>query len=428
MPKKRTIRDVTIERARPGAKGRVAAKESVAPNIQPKTNRARRSLPKKTKRRERRLLWSIVTLVLLIFAIFLANVFGGMTVIIVPEKDSATLDSTFTASREAGNNQLRFDVMVIEDSVMERVAATESTSVERKASGQIVIFNENSSSQRLREETRFETPEGLVFKTAKGEGITVPGGSADKPGSLEVTVYADEPGDEYNIDLTDFVIPGWREINDSRFETQYARSKTAMTGGFVGIERSVDPAEQERVGTALREALSERLTMSAEAQKTDQFVFFEQGTITELDEPRQGNGNNEEVELIQEGSLTAILFNKQELSELLAREVFPTYADDPVMITNFEELTFTLENNETFEVESTANITFELSGEPKFEWIIDRATLKEKLSGAHKRDFQTTLREFSGINRAELSMKPFWKIKIPDDETKIDVDVVDSEI
>lgn len=445
MPEKRTIRDINIEhRKRPSA-GRTTATASPRSTSSSREGAAkvvRKSSTKRTsssgrrsrsaathgQRRERRTMWAIFMLVLLIAGIFVATAFSKSSVILIPEQAQVEVDLSLTAAREAGNNELRFDLMTINDEVSETVPATEASQVERKASGQIVIFNENSSSQNLREETRFETPEGLIFKTAKGSGITVPGASGGNPGQLEVTVYADEPGPEYNIGLTDFVIPGWREIDDSRFETQFARSKTEMTGGFIGTERSVDEAEKARVDSALTTALEQRLRISADAQKTDEFLFFDDGIVLSINDTTQGEGNDNSVDLVKSGSLTAILFNKRELSQVIAREAITNYDGESIMITNWNELGFTLSGKEEFTVADTTDIAFSVSGSPHFEWLIDEEVLSEKLAGIHKKAFPDVLREMSGIKRAELSIRPFWKTKISEDVRKIHIELVDSRL
>ena len=96
--------------------------------------------------------------------------------------------------------------------------------IERRASGKIIVFNNYSTnSQRLIARTRFETLEGKIYRIR--DAVVVPGIS-DKdgrktPGSIEVTVFADEPGEEYNIGYTDFTKNnGWPNSTGSPFSTK----------------------------------------------------------------------------------------------------------------------------------------------------------------------------------------------------------------
>jgi len=80
-------------------------------------------------------------------------------------------------------------------------------------------------------------PGGLLSSAIDISSLFIENGKT-VPGSIEVTVYADEPLSKYNIGLTDFTVPGFKGA--PQFETFYARSKTPMTGGFTGMEPVVE--------------------------------------------------------------------------------------------------------------------------------------------------------------------------------------------
>jgi hypothetical protein len=117
------------------------------------------------------------------------------------------VSGTLLASSVGEENAIPFEIVRITRDDGRVVAASEETDVQKKASGRIVIYNNhNSSPQRLVKNTRFETPEGLIYRI--NESVTVPGakieGGEKVPGSVEAEVMADIPGQKYNIGLTDF--------------------------------------------------------------------------------------------------------------------------------------------------------------------------------------------------------------------------------
>ena len=79
------------------------------------------------------------------------------------------------------------------------------------------------------------------------ESINVPGKTVkdgvETPGTIEVEVFADEAGEKYNIGKVDFTVPGFKN-DPARYKGFYARSVTAMTGGFVGKMKTVLPEEK----------------------------------------------------------------------------------------------------------------------------------------------------------------------------------------
>ena len=181
-------------------------------------------------------------------------------------------DFSFNAAINADINELSYEIMTIEKTDSKKIAATGREEIEEKASGKIVIFNDfNTSSQRLIKNTRFETPEGLIYRINKS--IIVPGqkteGGKTVPGSIEATVYADEAGEKYNIGLTDFTIPGFE--GSPRFDSFYARSKTEMAGGFAGERLSANPDELKKAQDELRTELKKQLMAEAFSQIPDEF-------------------------------------------------------------------------------------------------------------------------------------------------------------
>ena len=83
-------------------------------------------------------------------------------------------------------------------SLVGEVTSENEVTIKTEASGKIVVYNNYSTAgQKLIKDTRFETPNGLIFRIK--DAVTVPGkktvGGETVPGSLEVTVYADKEGD-----------------------------------------------------------------------------------------------------------------------------------------------------------------------------------------------------------------------------------------
>ena len=65
-------------------------------------------------------------------------------------------------------------------------------------------------------------------------------------------MYADEPGPGYNIDLTDFSIPGFKEAGlDKKFADIYAVSTGAMTGGFIGTKKVLSDDQIQKAQVSL---------------------------------------------------------------------------------------------------------------------------------------------------------------------------------
>lgn len=372
--------------------------------------------------------WLIAVTTLAIGVLVIWTMAARAEVVIVPKTaDGANGGLAMTAQAQAGQEDLRYEIVRIEDTLSESLSATGSSTAEERASGTIVVYNEGSAPQTLTEETRFESSNGLIYKTAPGASITIPGASGETPGSLEVMVYAEKPGVEYNIDLDDFVIPGWREAKSHKFETQYARSKTPMTGGFVGERPQVSDEELALTKNRLRATLEARLEKELIANVPEAYVVFP-GAIafSYTSEPLGEIGEGSRVNVSETASATAVIFERKELSTALAEQLLAEYDGQPVMVENFDELSFTTSANITTFGGGPLpeEVSFTITGAPHFVWQNDDLAITEALTGKHKKEFDTTISAFPGIARAELSMSPVWKQKIPAVER---IQIVDHE-
>jgi vacuolar-type H+-ATPase subunit F/Vma7 len=368
--------------------------------------------------------WLWMVLVIVVGGLIAWTVMGGARIEITPEYAQIDGKVEITAYKEASGDDFEYEVITITENMAQKVAAGKAEFIEEKAQGTIVIFNEESSSQRLIEETRFETPDGLIYKLAKGKAVTVPAASGGTPGSLEVTVYADEPGEKYNIDLTDFVIPGWREVGSDKFNTQYARSKTVMAGGFSGTKRTVGEEQKIRAQEEMHAHVTSRLHKEAPAQIPESFVFFDAlSTVTFATLPSVDSPTAEEVTLNEQGNLYGVLFERKALSKLLAEKVIEGYAGEPILVTNFDELLVTAIEPVSLS-ESDTSITFSIEGTFEFEWQIETDVIQGAMAGVAKKNFDTAMSAFVGIKKAELTMYPLWLAKIPE---KVKIEVLEVE-
>ncbi|MEK7115129.1 MAG: hypothetical protein AAB847_02110, partial [Patescibacteria group bacterium] len=123
--------------------------------------------------------------------------------------------------------------------------ATGEKNLNKKAIGNITIYNNHSSApQNLVASTRFESPDGKIFRLV--EGVTVPGAVVNDgkvaPSSVVVKVIADRGGETYNIGPVEkWTIPGFKHTTKEK--TFYGVSTEPMKGGFSG--KSAYPTDND---------------------------------------------------------------------------------------------------------------------------------------------------------------------------------------
>lgn len=380
------------------------------------------------------LLWFIVAAVVVFLFFSLAVVFSGATITLTPRNQTVSIDTTFSAHKRSLDNQtmLPFDIMNIEEITEKTVPATGSETVHQKASGDIIIYNNYSSqSQKLIKNTRFETPDGKIFRIQKS--TTVPGktgsGTNTTPGSVVATVYADEEGEAFNMGLADFTIPGLKGL--PMYSGFYARSKTPMAGGFSGVRKIVSETDRQSAETELKKIARDKLMKRAAEVIPEGFVLYEDSIdVSFIDESDKATaardtGSDNTVTMRIRGVLRGVIFNQQDLSRHIAEKVIDNFDDSAVNIPNLNTMDFILLNKENTSLADADTISFMLSGTASVIWTVDENYLKDKLAGTAKSDFQKIMGGFLNIERAEVSIKPFWKSNFPTNGNTIKVTVTE---
>ncbi|MBI3634254.1 MAG: hypothetical protein HY228_01395 [Candidatus Yonathbacteria bacterium] len=192
---------------------------------------------------------------------FVANYFSFVTISVVPFIQKTHIENEFTAVNESGAEEgaLVFQFMSFTEDESRDVSATIERNIQKKAGGKVIIYNSyNNQSQRLIKNTRLESSDKKIFRidgSVVVPGTKVVGGKVIESGSVEALVYADAPGEEYNIGLADFTIPGFK--GDPRYTKFTARSKkdSPITGGFSGTVRVATDEDIAKAQTDLKDEL-----------------------------------------------------------------------------------------------------------------------------------------------------------------------------
>lgn len=399
---KRSIRNITLPGNRRTSTRSTSREES---GTLPK----KQSMPNRKGNKKFFIGGGIILLLLAIFA--LMTIFGSTTVTVTPKTANATINTTLAASpisAQSASSTILYENINLEKIESKDVPATDERYVEEKAQGTIIVYNDfDENPQRLITNTRFETPEGLIYRIR--ESVVVPGqkteGGKTIPGSIEVTVYADEAGDTYNIGLTDFTIPGFKD--DPRFDKFYARSKTDMNGGFVGNKKQVAEGIKNETVRELDNTLRASLLQELQAQIPTNLVILEDLVSFSIeDQPQVANGDM--VTISRKGTITAPLFDAESLAhELAGQNGVPN--DIPLYLQSYNALTISTDDTENSDI-----LEFSISGNASFIGVIDEEEIRNALVGQNKGDLGNILANFPGIAEAHAKISPFWISTFPD--------------
>ncbi len=358
-------------------------------------------------------MWSIA--ILSICALFFAfSLFLSKATVTVKAKTASIEVAKEISATKDGTGGLSYSTITTEDTKEATVAGKGEKEVTEKARGKLIIYNNFSkATQNLVANTRFETPEGLIFRLEKA--TVVPGQKADSagkliPGSVEVSVIADVAGSKYNIAPSDFTIPGFK--NDPKFNAIYARSKVAFAGGMEGKVAVISDEERKIAKESLETELTTSLKEKIKAEIPKEF-FLPEGAFTvtvNFSEPIPGEANKATIKAT--GKIVGYIFNQNQLVNALSEEQISPNA----MVAISEG---TVEKGSVKETNGTLNA--KMSGVFSYSFLIDEEKLKEELKGKSKEDVSEFLKTFEGLADAKVVISPFWKGEIPEKVGKIRV-------
>lgn len=343
--------------------------------------------------------------------------FSSAKVKVTPNTVSAAVQSSFTATQSSGT--LPYEVITAQKIASQSVKGNGTKTVNSAASGTITIYNTQAKTQTLVANTRFATTAGLIFRIRSA--VSVPGGSAAKPGSITAKVYADKPGDAYNVGPTSFTVPGFAGTLQA---TQvYARSAGSMTGGASGEVPVVDIAAENQARAALASALAPDLLASLEAQVPTGYVLLPGAATTTFDALAPApSGTTGMVDVKEQGTITAVVFPNAALATSIANSIGGLgYQNEPLMLASTDGLGFSASGG--MPAEGASSFTFSLSGTASLVYTVDPTRIAAAVSGRTRSAAEVALTNYPEVKRAVIILRPFWRQSFPQDPASISVEV-----
>ena len=373
-------------------------------------------------------LWGTVIIIgaVVLVGYFVAPIFTRVTVAITPKELTTEIDEKINAVRDTASGELAFTILPeIEKTVSVTVPATGDKHAEIKASGKIRITNNFSADpQQLVATTRFTSVKGKVYRIA--QNITVPGVKAGKPGTVEVTVYADKPGSDYNDSLTSFTIPGL--AGSPKFSKITAQSVSPMSGGFIGNIKVVSADTEASVRKQISDQLQKDLADLVEDQipagffSSDDLISFNYAI-----NQAENTQNSNTATFAGKGTVTAVIFNESNFTQkLISQAISSDTAKNPIKITNLDELDIkTASPLTSSDLSKLDTLALTVTGKANLLWQINQAKIVTELAGQPRDVFADIFKNYGeSIAGGEVIFHPSWSKRFPTDQKRINIQLL----
>lgn len=416
-PEKRSIRNLTITKKDEAAEKKALGKEFKEIKEIRKEEKERKesrdydytpSTPKAPKKG----VWFIAlcSFAALVFAVLF--LIAKADINITAKKITLNLNDDLVASK-TGSDLLYSSISFTDTDSLE-VKGGEKKEVSTKAAGTAVIYNTQNVSQILIAKTRLEDGKGHIFfidqrvvvpaqKTVSGKAV---------PGSVEVSITAEKAGTEYNVGLVDLTVPAFK--GEAKFNSVYARVKKAIAGGASGLMPVISSEDRVAAKKTLEENLSKKILAKAEAQIPGSSIIFDGAYNIKFEEmPSEAKGDS--LVLKEKATFSGFVFEKKNLvSEMAKLKKQDVFVDDSISLDS--KAVVATGANETGDT-----LKIHLTGDLNISYTFDSEKLKEDFKNKSKTEVLSLLKNYPGIQSAEVSTYPLWKT--PDNVNKININI-----
>lgn len=381
----------------------------------------KKEIIKETKKNKKNKITYFLAGIFILFALlgfYLTSPASRAVVKIKPISKSVSVNVFLKASSEGG--EISFRLIKSDLGKEEKIAATGFEKMEKKAAGAIIIYNMFSPNpQTLIKSTRFETPNGKIYRIDKT--ISVPGvklnGDKSVAGSVEVIVYADRAGENYNLEFSDFTIPGFK--GTAKYGKIYARSKSPIQGGIIGNIPKVSGADLESASAKLKSNIEKEIFENINREISGNEILFKEGTDIsfEASQTLAENSNNSAVLKIK-GKFSGAAFNKDGItSYLIDRYLKNSEFKENSYIKNFDSLNFKVAKKDFL----NGQIILKIEGDANFVKKINEEKLKEELIASKNKE--ELFKSRPEIEEAKIILSPPWKKRLPKNHSKIEIQI-----
>ena len=343
--------------------------------------------------------------------------FRKTTISVKPRTHTISFDQarSFNAypAQTSATGTLAYSVQKFDVEESQVVSAQGTAHAEHKASGSVSVINEFSAAPvKLIKNTRFATPEGLVFRTPAD--VVIPGMKGSNPGSVSVTVVADQPGPAYNVAPTaKFSLPGLK--GGAMFAKVYARSTVGFTGGFSGDEPAVAADVLRAAQAEMRARIQDKIQNNVKSLSDENIVFSTLAQVS-YEDAAPTNEDAGHVRLHEKAHIILPTFPHAAFIKMIATDVS---TDENARISLLGGQGYGIKLLSSSSTLGVDPLSFSLTGSAQLVWEVDASALSQALAGKDESAFQTIVNGFSSIQEARARIEPFWQNSFPKDPASI---------
>ncbi len=297
-----------------------------------------------------------------------------------------------------------------EKAISKKYPATGKKNIGTKAQGTITVKNSYSSqTQTLVAGTRFEA-DSLIFITQSD--VDVPPSEVDegdvKAGTANVSVIAENPGDNYNIQPSTFHIPAFS--GTARYDKFIGVSTKAMTGGVTKEVKIISEADITSASASFKEEAETEIKKEGDNKKKENLSVDQEGekvTIGDLSFSKAAGQEADEFTVSARGTYYALAYDRTAINKMVYEHLkSKTVPNKQILESELTSVDLKIDevNFEQGKISATAAAVIHLGLK------LDDNQLKDEVIGNNKEKAENYLKNLEGVENVEIEFWPgFYK-------------------
>ncbi len=386
------------------------------------------ALPEHTKRRFpfKEIFVGGVVIVLLL-GIYLYNKLPKADITIVPKTEALSLQENITADASAHavdfeNKVIPAQYIEIQQNGQQEFQATGSASNDGKAAGTIKIYNKISPATAftLKTGTHFLSDSGKYFVTL--DKVIIPGAKGSTPGSVSVSVQAEESGADYNIGASKFSVP--KLSGTSYYYSIWGESVQAMSGGYTGKVKKVTKDNLTGAKDMLTKQLLAKAEESLRSRLSGQDMLLDEAIARNVVDANADAKEGAVTDTFHESAtvkISALIFKKQDVEEFARKDIMSqlpatkNFTEKSLNISYASQSVDVKSKTEMLNIQFSANTYYHL----------DTTNLVDLLGGKSADQIKQVIDQQYVGKSSELKVDfwPFWVKSAPTNKNRIKINL-----
>lgn len=367
------------------------------------------------------------SVIVFLLGIYFYNKLPKANIQVWPKIDNLILQEKITADKAV--NIVDYSKKVIPAQYIEQTEdswqefpATGTVSNDSKASGTIKIYNKINPSTplTLKTGTHFLSDSGKYFVTLNK--ITIPKAQGKIPGSIEVKVQAEQPGDSYNIGASKFSVP--KLSGTPYYYGIWAESNSTMVGGYIGTLKKVTKDDISKAKDVLTKKLLVQAENSLKSKLSSDDVLLDGAVSRDIISASSDIKADSIIDKFSESAkvkVSALVFKKQDLEKFAKDDLLSQLPDSKnileksLNIDYIPELIDIKNGTETLNLQLSAKTYYTIDANDLINLV------NRKSSGEIKEIFDEKYGD--KISEIKINFWPFWVSKAPKDKNRIKINL-----